>query len=103
MAPRPAPSLTAADGDTIATLSSTEVHGVVLARCASCHADVPTQPGFVAPPQGIVFNTVEQMEAQAQTIYQQTVVTKAMPIGNLTGITDDERAAIATWYQERTQ
>ena len=103
MAPRPAPNLRAVNGDAIAALSSTEVHGIVLARCASCHADVPTQPGFAAPPQGIVFNTVEQMEAQAQTIYQQAVVTKAMPIGNLTGITDDERAAIATWYQERTQ
>ena len=105
MAPSHAPHVneSTADSTPVPVLSSTEIHGIVVARCASCHADAPTQPGFYAPPQGIVFNTVEEVEAQAQTIYQQAVVTKAMPIGNLTGITDDERTAIGAWYQDRTQ
>lgn len=72
--------------------------GIVSARCSSCHATVPTQAGFQVAPQGIVFDNVDDMIRQAAAIHQQTVVTKAMPIGNLTNITDDERNTINQWY-----
>ena len=74
------------------------VHKIVTERCSSCHATAPSQPGFQAPPQGIVFESQEDIIRQAQVIHQQTVVTKAMPIGNLTGITDEERATIDVWF-----
>ena len=47
----------------------------------------------------------EQILADAERIYQQTVVTRVMPIGNLTGMTEDERQVIAGWYRglEETQ
>ncbi len=77
------------------------VHGIVITRCSSCHAKTPTQPGFQAPPAAIVFESEDDVSRQAQVIHQQTVVTKAMPIGNLTGITDEERAMIDTWFQQR--
>jgi len=76
------------------------VQNIITERCSSCHANVPTQPGFAAPPKGIVFETEDDVIRQAQTIHQQTVVTKAMPIGNLTAITDDERATIDAWFRE---
>lgn len=100
LAPRPAPPLSAeaqADAPTLVV-----VHDIVAQRCASCHADVPTQAGFNSAPQGVVFNTEADTKAQAQVIYQQAVVTKAMPIGNLTGITDEERATLAAWYRNLT-
>lgn len=74
------------------------VHKIVTERCSSCHANAPSQPGFQAPPKGIIFESQEDIIRQALVIHQQTVVTKAMPIGNLTGITDDERATIDAWY-----
>ncbi len=74
------------------------VHNIVTERCSSCHAKVPTQAGFSAPPAGIVFEAEEDVIRQAIAIHQQTVVTKAMPIGNLTGITDEERATIDAWF-----
>ena len=43
----------------------------------------------------------DQIRAEADRIYQQTVMTRVMPIGNLTAMTDDERASIAQWYQMR--
>ena len=76
-----------------------QVSRIVAQRCASCHASKPTYPGFPAPPKGVVFDNAEDIVSQAQTIHQQTVVTKAMPIGNLTQITDDERALLDQWYQ----
>lgn len=75
------------------------VQGIVKERCASCHASSPTQPGFAAPPKGIVYDTPEQIMAQAQIIQQQVVVSKAMPIGNLTGMTDGERAIVDAWFK----
>jgi uncharacterized membrane protein len=39
------------------------------------------------------------MVTQALQIHQQTVVSKAMPIGNLTQMTDAERATLDQWFQ----
>ena len=93
VAPRPA----AAVAGGRATLD--DVRGVVHARCVSCHAAEPSQPGFVAPPGGVVLESDEQIRAEAGRIHQQTVVTRIMPIGNLTGITEDERAVIDRWFR----
>mgnify|MGYP001604031029 FL=1 len=89
----------------VAAVSMSEVRGIVDARCASCHSSAPTHPAFPAPPLGIIFDTDEQISADAERIYQQTVVTRVMPIGNLTGMTDEERQVIAGWYRglETTQ
>jgi uncharacterized membrane protein len=75
------------------------VRQVVEARCAGCHAERPTYPGFASPPKNVVLDSPEAILRQAQTIHQQTVVTKAMPIGNLTRISDDERALIDAWFR----
>ena len=95
IAPRP----DAAADSAVAQVPLEEVHAIIEARCAGCHAKKPTQPGFSAPPKGIVLETPEQTLAQAAAIHQQTVVTKAMPIGNLTQITDEERATIDRWFK----
>ena len=76
-----------------------QVQAVMEARCVSCHAKSPSQVGFSAPPKGVVLESAEDIVRQAQTIHQQVVITKAMPIGNLTQITDEERALIDQWFQ----
>ena len=96
-APRPVDPSNAAVTDPAALFG--EVQQVVYTRCTACHATVPTQPGFVAPPKGVVFENAEQILNQATLIHQQTVVSRVMPIGNLTGITDDERALVDQWFQ----
>lgn len=75
------------------------VHGVLKERCLPCHSSQPTQPGFVQPPKGILLETPEQVAANAPKIAE-TVGNKYMPIGNLTQMTDDERALIATWFAQ---
>ena len=84
---------------TAVAVSMSEVRVIVDARCASCHSSEPSHPAFPAPPLGIIFDTDEQIAADAERIYQQTVVTRVMPIGNLTGMTDEERQVIAGWYR----
>jgi uncharacterized membrane protein len=74
-----------------------QVRPIVEQRCQPCHSAQPTQPGFTAPPQGVTFDTPDQIVGRAQQIYQQVVVTRNMPLGNLTNITQAERDTIAAW------
>jgi uncharacterized membrane protein len=74
-----------------------DVQAIVAARCATCHAAKPTQPGFNDPPKGFVLDTPALIVANAQKINEQAVVSRVMPIGNLTGMTDAERATLAAW------
>lgn len=76
-----------------------EVQTIIDQRCVSCHSSNPTQPGFNAPPLGAAFDTPAEIVNQAPKIHQQVVVSKAMPIGNLTQMTDEERAKIDQWFQ----
>ena len=76
-----------------------DVRSVVHERCTTCHANAPTHPAFAAAPGGVVLETDAQIVADALRIHQQTVVARVMPIGNLTGITESERAIIDRWYQ----
>jgi uncharacterized membrane protein len=77
--------------------SFAKVQAIVTQRCVSCHADKPTQEGFAVAPKNVMLNTPELIAANAQKIYEQAIVTKTMPIGNLTGMTDDERGTLAAW------
>ena len=76
-----------------------QVQGVIAKRCVPCHAAQPQQAGFMQPPKGIMLETAEQITAQAPKIGE-TVANKVMPIGNLTQMTDDERALIAAWVAQ---
>lgn len=84
-------------------VSMTQVELIVNQRCTTCHAEQPTQAGFLAAPKGYKYDTTEQIASQIEQIYQQAAVTKVMPIGNLTGMTEEERMVIAQWYQESKQ
>ena len=75
-----------------------QVRNVINARCRSCHSSEPVHPAFPAAPLGVVLDTDAQIVAEALRIHQQTVVTRVMPIGNLTSMTDDEREIIDRWY-----
>lgn len=80
-------------------VSMQQVEEIISTRCQTCHSSQPTQPGFSSPPKGIVYDSSEQILSQASSINQQAVVSKIMPIGNLTGITDSERKMLGDWYQ----
>ena len=77
-----------------------QVQQVVAARCLPCHAPEPIQPGWTAPPKGLVLEEPGEIRAAGSKIYQQVVVAKAMPLGNLTGMTDEERALFGRWLAQ---
>jgi len=75
------------------------VKSVVDQRCVACHAATPTQPGFAQAPKGVVLESAEQIGQHAAKIAE-TVASGYMPLGNLTGITEQERRLIATWHAQ---
>jgi uncharacterized membrane protein len=70
---------------------------IVEQRCVPCHSQSPTQEGFDTAPAGVVLDTREQIVDQADVVEEQAVRTKAMPLGNVTGMTDQERETLGAW------
>ncbi|NIP16856.1 MAG: hypothetical protein GWM87_00870 [Xanthomonadales bacterium] len=79
------------------------VVAIVQERCAPCHSATPVYPGFTTAPLGIELDTAEQVNGLADRIYQASSVTRTMPLGNVTQMSDSERRAIADWYSGREQ
>jgi uncharacterized membrane protein len=75
------------------------VRAITGQRCVQCHSPQPTFPGITAPQAGVLLHTPDGITQSAQRIYQQVVVTRIMPLGNVTNMTDEERAVIAAWVK----
>ena len=80
-----------------------KVQAIMAQRCVACHAAAPTQPGFAAAPAGVMLENEAEIRQNAEKIYKQTVQLKAMPLANLTNMTDDERALLAAWFESGAQ
>jgi uncharacterized membrane protein len=94
LAPRAAPSMIGAATTPAAQFSA--VQHIVAERCGPCHAAAPTEPGFSTAPNGLMLDTPEGILTHVSVIGLQ-VQTGAMPIGNLTGMTDSERSRVLDW------
>ena len=75
-------------------VSIAEVQSVIAERCATCHSGA-------SAPLGVRLETAEQIDARADDIERQAVLTRAMPPGNATGMTDEERDLLAAWVAQR--
>ena len=64
-----------------------------------CHSATAPAGGLHRAPNGVMFDTPEEITGRAPQIYQQAVVTRNMPFGNLTNITQAERDTLGAWYQ----
>ena len=78
-------------------VSFRDVKAIVDARCVACHAEKPRQEGIAVAPKGVVLESPAQIAQNAAAIRQQAVASHAMPLGNLTNMTDDERARLGAW------
>lgn len=81
------------------TVSFAEVQRIVGQRCIACHAARPTFGGLTEAPKGVRLDSPAGIAAHGAQIYQQAVVTRIMPLGNITHITEAERGQIARWFE----
>ena len=75
-----------------------QAQAIVQERCVPCHSAHPTKVD--SAPMGIVFDTPKQIQAQASLIQQVAVLTKVMPLGNQTGMTQAERDTLGHWIEQ---
>ncbi len=61
-------------------------------RCDQCH-------GAQVQMKNVRLDSPALVQQHAQSVYQQVVMLKIMPMNNATGITDDERAQIKRWFE----
>jgi len=92
----PRPVVPQAEAANMPAPTLAQIMPILKQRCAACHSAHPTLMG--AAPAGVLFDTPDEVVQNAQRLYQQAVALKAMPLGNVTQMTDGERQQIAAWF-----
>ena len=77
-----------------------EVNAIIQARCVSCHSSKPTDDVYKAPPNGVIYDTPDDIVRKAALIMQRVVITKTMPQNNKTNITQKERDILRCWIEQ---
>ena len=72
---------------------------ILEARCAPCHSVRPTHPTAPVAPLGVVLDTPAQARSLGGRVAIQ-VESGLMPLGNLTGMTPEERAVLLRWLRQ---
>jgi len=79
------------------TTSFNVARGILELRCVACHAQNPSEVSFAAPPGGVRLDSPVEIVRNAAKIQATTVDTRAMPPGNSTRMTDEERELVGRW------
>lgn len=74
------------------------VEEIVLTRCSMCHTKDPLWPGVAAAPKGVTLDTPESIRLRARLIALNAACSDAMPPGNVSEITPEERGILAAWF-----
>jgi uncharacterized membrane protein len=92
---------TAGEGtEVVASVTPEQAHAIVATHCASCHSASPSHAAFSTAPAGLMFDSIEQIKRHKDRIYLQSVASYIMPLGNSTGMTQDERDQLGRWIAD---
>jgi uncharacterized membrane protein len=80
-----------------ATPKFAEVTDIVMSRCSMCHTAEPVWTGIATAPNGIKLDDPAQIKLHARMIAINAAKSSAMPPGNVTEMTADERQVLAAW------
>ena len=75
------------------------VKQTIATRCSMCHAAEPVWESLARPPKGVRFETDDEIASRARDIYLQAGRSHAMPPGNVTDVTPQERQLLTAWYE----
>jgi len=96
-----APTPTTSANTGITAVSDETVAQIMETHCVACHAETPTQPGFQSPPAGIKLDDLSLLADHNGKVRQAAVDTHYMPLGNMTGMTEEERGQLGTWLRNQ--
>ena len=75
-----------------------QVADIVISRCSMCHAAEPVWDGIPAAPKGVMLDSDQQIRLHTRLIELFAVRSQAMPPGNITAMTPQERLTLASWF-----
>lgn len=81
-------------------VSFSEILPIFQARCISCHSSRPTDETWTSPPNGVVYDTPQDIVRLTDKILQRVVITETMPQNNKTGMLPAERELIRCWIEQ---
>jgi len=73
---------------------------VILGRCSMCHTAEPVYEGVLQAPKNVHLDTDAAIANHAEQVAMQAGFSHAMPPGNVTEMTPEERALIVAWFRE---
>lgn len=92
-----------APAQSMEAVSFQELRQVIVQRCNICHSSEPDHPTAPVAPNGVMFDTPDQIGQWAQRIHDRTVTNRTMPLANLTQMTDEERQLVDQWYRSGSE
>lgn len=88
------------DGECNDEVLFTQIYPIFQERCVTCHSAQPTDPIWTAAPNGVMYDTPQQIADKAELIMQRVVITKTMPQNNQTGMLPEERELVRCWIEQ---
>ena len=76
------------------------VRDTVIGRCSMCHSATPSWEGIHQAPKDVHLDTEVAVANHAREIALQAGYSHAMPPGNVTDMTKEERDLVVAWYRE---
>lgn len=95
-------STASAKTEAVEPIAFSDVEQIIVERCAGCHAAEPSFGGFASAPAGVRLDSAELIRKHMAEIQRVSVQTQYMPLGNITQMTEDERALIGTWVAQQS-
>lgn len=84
-------------------ITNDEMFAIVQKRCTQCHSSKPTDDVFTSAPNGIMYDTPGDVLKLKDRIMQRVVLTRSMPQGNKTNMTEEERGIIRCWIEQNSR
>jgi len=82
------------------SVSFAEINQVIQTRCISCHSSKPTDDVYKVAPNGVMYDTPNDIVKKKDLIMQRVVLTKTMPQNNKTNMTEEERDLVRCWIEQ---
>ena len=76
-----------------------QVKEVIMGKCSMCHSATPNWPGVPEAPKNVILDTDVGIGSHAKDIAMEAGFSHAMPPGNISEVTDKDRALIVAWYR----
>jgi uncharacterized membrane protein len=77
-----------------------EAADIIHKRCTQCHSATPSDDTYKIAPNGVMFDTPEQIQAKSAQIVERAVTLRNMPLANITKMTPDERETLRAWVDQ---